>query len=382
MQTAVAEPAAFAGMLDDQLATRLLYQRIIVLGTEVDDRVANRLCAQLLLLSAEDPRGDISLYINSPGGSVTARAGHLRHDAADPQRRPDAGHGPGRQHGPVPAVRRDRGQAVQPAARPGAHAPGLGRVRRHRRRRRDLRRAAGADGSHDDQADLEAHRPAGGDGGRATACGTAGSAPRRPATTGSSTTSWSGSTTCAPRSARRPGCDHEPVHDPHRGGEDRGRRAGLRHLLPAALGADHLPRHRDRRRRRQRGHGPAAAPRVGQPRPGDHALHQLPGRLLQRADRDLRHDELRPAGRRHRLHGAGGFRGGGAARGRARRAGDRSCSTPRCCCTSRRARPGAPCPTWPSRPRRWPGSGPRWTRSSAGTPATRWPRSGATPTGT
>ena len=72
MQTAVAEPAAFAGTIDDQLATRLLYQRIIVLGTEVDDRVANRLCAQLLLLSAEDPRGDISLYINSPGGSVTA----------------------------------------------------------------------------------------------------------------------------------------------------------------------------------------------------------------------------------------------------------------------------------------------------------------------
>lgn len=70
MQTAVAEQAI--GALDDQLVTRLLYQRIIVLGTEVDDRVANRLCAQLLLLSAEDPRGDISLYINSPGGSVSA----------------------------------------------------------------------------------------------------------------------------------------------------------------------------------------------------------------------------------------------------------------------------------------------------------------------
>jgi ATP-dependent Clp protease, protease subunit len=72
MQPAVAEPTASAGILDDQLATRLLYQRIIVLGTEVDDRIANRLCAQLLLLSAEDPRGDISLYINSPGGSVSA----------------------------------------------------------------------------------------------------------------------------------------------------------------------------------------------------------------------------------------------------------------------------------------------------------------------
>src|SRR5262245_55529579 len=61
-----------SGSLDDQLAARLLQQRIIVLGKDVDDVIANRLCAQLLLLSADDPRHDISLYINSPGGSVTA----------------------------------------------------------------------------------------------------------------------------------------------------------------------------------------------------------------------------------------------------------------------------------------------------------------------
>jgi ATP-dependent Clp protease, protease subunit len=72
MQAAMAEQAATIGTLDDQVVARLLYQRIIVLGTEVDDRVANRLCGQLLLLAAEDPRADISLYINSPGGSVTA----------------------------------------------------------------------------------------------------------------------------------------------------------------------------------------------------------------------------------------------------------------------------------------------------------------------
>jgi ATP-dependent Clp protease protease subunit len=72
MQTAVAEPLTTAGTLDEQLISRLLYHRIVVLGTEVDDRVANRLCAQLLLLSAEDPRSDIGLYINSPGGSVSA----------------------------------------------------------------------------------------------------------------------------------------------------------------------------------------------------------------------------------------------------------------------------------------------------------------------
>lgn len=61
-----------AGPLDDQLTVRLQHQRIIVLGQEVDDPIANRICAQLLLLSAEDPHRDISLYINSPGGSVTA----------------------------------------------------------------------------------------------------------------------------------------------------------------------------------------------------------------------------------------------------------------------------------------------------------------------
>jgi ATP-dependent Clp protease protease subunit len=51
---------------------RLLRERIIFLGTQVDDPAANLVCAQLLLLAAEDPSRDISLYINSPGGSVTA----------------------------------------------------------------------------------------------------------------------------------------------------------------------------------------------------------------------------------------------------------------------------------------------------------------------
>jgi ATP-dependent Clp protease protease subunit len=57
---------------DDQLALRLLHQRIVVVGGELDDAVANRVCAQLLLLSAEDPASDIALYVNSPGGSVTS----------------------------------------------------------------------------------------------------------------------------------------------------------------------------------------------------------------------------------------------------------------------------------------------------------------------
>ncbi len=52
--------------------SRLLKERIIFLGTEVDDTVANLIIAQLLFLQSEDPNQDIKLYINSPGGSVTS----------------------------------------------------------------------------------------------------------------------------------------------------------------------------------------------------------------------------------------------------------------------------------------------------------------------
>ena len=62
-----------AGMtLNDSVYDRLLRERIIFLGQPVDDTIANQICAQLLLLSAEDQSRDIALYINSPGGSVTA----------------------------------------------------------------------------------------------------------------------------------------------------------------------------------------------------------------------------------------------------------------------------------------------------------------------
>ena len=54
------------------LYSRLLKDRIVMLGTPIDDGVANLLAAQLLHLAAEDPERDISLYINSPGGSATA----------------------------------------------------------------------------------------------------------------------------------------------------------------------------------------------------------------------------------------------------------------------------------------------------------------------
>ncbi|XBH22415.1 ATP-dependent Clp protease proteolytic subunit [Jonesiaceae bacterium BS-20] len=58
--------------LNDSIYNRLLKERIIWLGSEVRDENANAICAQMLLLAAEDPDKDIFLYINSPGGSITA----------------------------------------------------------------------------------------------------------------------------------------------------------------------------------------------------------------------------------------------------------------------------------------------------------------------
>ena len=58
--------------LVDSVYERLLSERIIFLGSQVDDDIANRLCAQILLLAAEDSNKDISLYINSPGVSISA----------------------------------------------------------------------------------------------------------------------------------------------------------------------------------------------------------------------------------------------------------------------------------------------------------------------
>ena len=58
--------------LDDHIYNRLLKDRILFLGSEVRDENANAICAQMMLLAAEDPNKDIFLYINSPGGSITA----------------------------------------------------------------------------------------------------------------------------------------------------------------------------------------------------------------------------------------------------------------------------------------------------------------------
>lgn len=71
MPYAAGEPS-LGGGLGDQVYSRLLNDRIIFLGQQVDDEIANKITAQMLLLAAADQDKDIYLYINSPGGSVTA----------------------------------------------------------------------------------------------------------------------------------------------------------------------------------------------------------------------------------------------------------------------------------------------------------------------
>ncbi len=58
--------------ISDQIYQRLLRHRIVFLGQQLDDEIANRICGELLMLAAEDDSRDISLYINSPGGVITA----------------------------------------------------------------------------------------------------------------------------------------------------------------------------------------------------------------------------------------------------------------------------------------------------------------------
>jgi len=70
----VIRPMGLEGASDPRLDVfnRLLHNRVVMLGTDVDDDIANQICAQLLYLEGEDDKADIWLYINSPGGSVTA----------------------------------------------------------------------------------------------------------------------------------------------------------------------------------------------------------------------------------------------------------------------------------------------------------------------
>ena len=74
---------------------KLFEERIVFLGTQVDDTSANDIMAQLLVLESQDPDRDITMYINSPGRLVHRADGYLRHDALRPSGRADRVPGPG-----------------------------------------------------------------------------------------------------------------------------------------------------------------------------------------------------------------------------------------------------------------------------------------------
>ncbi len=86
--------------------SRLLKERVVFIVGPVEDYMANLIVAQLLFLESENPDKDIHLYINSPGGSVSARARDLRHHAVHQARRQHHLRRPGRQHGRGAARRR------------------------------------------------------------------------------------------------------------------------------------------------------------------------------------------------------------------------------------------------------------------------------------
>ena len=167
----------------------LLRDRIVFLGTDVNDTVANQLVAQLLYLEGEDPEKDIWLYINSPGGSVTA--GMAIYDTMQfvVARRGHHLHGPGRLDGPVPArAPAPPGKRYALPARPHHDAPALGGVQGQAS---DIAIQAEQMALHQaphGRAHRRPHRPDGRADRRATPSATVGSPPSRPRTTASSTT--------------------------------------------------------------------------------------------------------------------------------------------------------------------------------------------------
>ena len=285
--------------LDDELTRRLMHQRIVVLGEALEEGNGNRLMHQLLLLSAEDKRADISLWINSPGGSVSAMlaihdvmrlipndvstlamgmaasAGQFLLSAGTPGKRLALPHA--------------RILLHQGSAGIGGTAMDIEIQAKDLRHTRDTVLALVAE--HTGQSVETIERDSRRD---------RWFRPRRRASTGSST-AWSPPSTTSRRPVaaplvglgRSPGWPDEHLHDPVRRPADAAGRAHRRPLLPAALGPDHLPRHRDRRRRRQRRDRPAAAPGLGGALDPDQPVHQLPRRLDHRDAGDLRRHAVR-----------------------------------------------------------------------------------------
>ena len=143
----------------DQLFQRLLRHRIVFLGQQVDDDLANRVCAELIMLAAEDNKRDIQHLHQLPRGLGHGRHGHLRRDAVRAERRRHVRDGHGGLHGPVPALRGRPRQALRDAARVDPDAPAARRDRRHRHRHQDPGRADPVPEAHPGRAHRHAHRP-------------------------------------------------------------------------------------------------------------------------------------------------------------------------------------------------------------------------------
>ena len=148
-----------AGMnLSDSVFERLLRERIIFLGSAVDDEIANKLCAQILLLSAEDPTRDISLYINSPGGSVTAGMAIYDTMKYSPCDIATYGMGLAASMGQF-LLSRHQGEALRSAARSHYDAPAFGGRWRHRGGHRYPGGAVLSHQAGNGRTDCRAHRP-------------------------------------------------------------------------------------------------------------------------------------------------------------------------------------------------------------------------------
>ena len=165
--------------LDDHIYQRLLRERIVFLGSEVRDQNANAICAQLLLLSAEDPEADIFLHINSPGGSVDA--GMAIYDTMNyiPNDVATVGMGLAASMGQFLLCAGTKGKRYAlPHARIMMHQPsgGMGGSAS------DIKIQAAAVAAHQEgaaRADRRAHRPAARAGRSPTPTATAGSPPSR-----------------------------------------------------------------------------------------------------------------------------------------------------------------------------------------------------------
>ena len=145
--------------LDGHIYQRLLKERIVFLGSEVRDTNSNAICAQMLLLNAEDPQADIYLYINSPGGSVDSGMAiydtmqFISNDVAT------FGMGLAASMGQFLLCGGHQGQALRPAARAHHDAPALGRHRRLGVRHQDPGRAEPAAQEAAQRAAGPAQRP-------------------------------------------------------------------------------------------------------------------------------------------------------------------------------------------------------------------------------